>query len=148
MPWQNIPAVPIALPQAMIPSFLQEILQNRVEHFRAILKQTTLLTSAHAQIAASLSSLGDLDTFSAGAKAQLKQDRPALLALKKLCKKAPKLAEQQVKFAAVMKEFDDATNQHASAEQAAERQLFTHQEMEAGMSRAGVPPRVAVQPLR
>lgn len=118
-----------------------------MEQFRAILKQTTLLTSAHAQIAANLSILGDLDTFSAGAKAQLKEDRPALLALKKLCKKAPKLAEQQVKFAAVMKEFDDATNQHAAAEQPVERQLYTQQEMEAGMIRAGVPFHAAVQLL-
>lgn len=117
---------------------VQEILQNRVEQFRAVLKQSNLLTSAHAQIAESLSNLGDLDNFPAAAKAHLKQDHAALLALKKLCKKAPKLAEQQVKFAAVMKEFDDATNQHVAAEPA-ERQLYTRQEMEAGMARAGAP---------
>lgn len=117
---------------------MQEFLQNRVDHFRAVFKQTQLLTSAHAQIADSLSKLGDIEGFSANAKSSLKEDRPALLALLKLCKKAPQLAEQQVEFAAVMKAFHDATTQHEANEQD-DRRLFTREELEAGMSRAGKP---------
>eukprot|EP00892_Ulva_mutabilis_P004542 jgi/Ulvmu1/245/UM001_0249.1 len=120
---------------AAVKQFQQDFLKNRVDHFRAVLKQTSLLTSAHAEIAESLTNLGDLQDLPATAQTTLKEDRPALLALKKLCKKAPQFAEQQVEFAAVMKEFHDATTQHEAAEQV-DRQLFTRQEMEARMKDA------------
>lgn len=110
-----------------------------MEEFKSILKHTQLLTSAHAQLAQSLSSLGNVDGFSSGAKAHLRHDRPALLALKKLCQQAPKLAEQQVKFSEVMQKFDNATSNIQADEAQPKQNLYSSEEMKQGVARAGTP---------
>lgn len=118
---------------------MQEYLQNRVEQFRALLRQNRLVLAAHKHIAESLSNLGDLKNLPPSAIPTFREERPSLVALKRLCRKAPQLAEQQVKFAAVMKEFHDATSLFKAGPQV-ERQLFTREEMEAGKKQAGRPP--------